>query len=490
VAPIVLSRRRNSFAPMLGWAVVAFGAGLLGLAGADGTAAEPLLGALAALSAGAVLAAIARQVARLAPADIWRSYGLTVALLAGCALIAFPSGLNVAWATGFAFESVQIAGPLFAFAVAVLVLARYHRRLWARALALALLLAALAPAVVGADAVRFCARRALFPAQSLVPAWPALPPARRALAVPTGLHQVGLSADGQRVFGARRWDTLDPYDYNLDAEKRFQIWDARGHAEVAAVALAFIDDQRLLAVRRAGSTLFVEEPGAGGWRADLPAMSSVELYADGARFRVIGQQRNHWTLVEGSIGGAETRTRETDRIWNTSHVGYRSSWIPSGDNDRALSVLLDYRASYPDGLTSLWNLHPHPRTVLQLESPGVPPRSLIQTWAQVSCPQLPPGSVRFNCVASERERSWLWSINVFNEKIDGSMRLPGKFERALRSGDALAVQLEEGIIFQDRAALSTVGTPPGAGRLIALSAHAFALVQETEAAGTLTIYPR
>ncbi len=491
VAPLLLSRRRHSFAPFLAWSVVALGAGLLGLADLGGTSPEPLIGALAALVASGLLAVVARHLSRLAPTEIWRSYGLTIGMFGACALIGFPAGLNDAAAEGFALDSVQLAGPLFAAGMAVLLLARYRRRLWARGLALVLGLAVLAPVVVGTDAVRFCSQRTLFPskgpllgAAKQLPSWPALPPARRILEVPAGLEEVGVSADGQRVFGA------DPSDHGRDGERRFQIWDGEEQVEeLAAVKLAFIDDRRLLAVRRDGGELFVEQPGRDGWRADLPELSSIELYADHDRFRVIGRQRDHWTLVEGAIGGSEVRSKHSDGLDRTD-LGYRSAWIPSGDNDTSLSVMLDYQVSRGNALALLWHLHPRPRTSLRLDSPGLPPRTLVRTWAQVSCPQLPSGSVSFVCVASERERSWLWWVSAGNEKIESSFALPGRSQKILRSDDALAVQVEGGIVVLDGRGIRVVGTPEASGSLVAISAHAFALLEDGEDGGALTIYPR
>ena len=147
--------RRRTFAPLLAAGAVAVLIGGAGMAGAfcgQGCGPTLLISSALALAAGIALLASARRLARLAPDALWRDYRDTVGVLTFGTLIALPFAISLATLPAESrsmLQGLQIAGPAFALALAILVVARYSKSLWARALALLLVLAALAPTVLG-----------------------------------------------------------------------------------------------------------------------------------------------------------------------------------------------------------------------------------------------------------------------------------------------------------------------------------------------------
>ena len=487
-APALLLLWRQQVAPMLAAGTVALGAGLLAIAAGGCAPCDDWSGIAGPLMQlfGVYLFWQARRLARSQPESVWKSYRATVVVL----LLGSVTLLPAAVIPGVAAGSLRAAGPLLAIALAVLVLARYHADRAARLAVAALLLAALLPALlgwsVGPGLLGQPGRLAGDPPELR---WSTSSGAGRTVAVPAGLREVELSPSGRRFFGTLGAGPLPAEDANLEGPRTFLIADETGPIrQVRALALAFIDDTRVLALRQKGEGLLVEEvapPGAlAGWQVQLPSLDRFRLSANQQRFRVIGERLGTFVMFEGAIGGDGATVVQASPI----ELGaYRTAWIPSGVDGSALSVIV-----YPPS-TASW-LQPQrerSRTVLRLERPSAPPRALLVTLDDVSCPDLPLGSGDFLCVANGLQQSWVWSLKAGQQEVRSLLRLP-RAHVVARADNRLVLWLAEGPALIDPAA-ATASRPWGEGPLgrhtLSLGARAIAIGSDARGVDAMTIYP-
>jgi Zn-dependent protease with chaperone function len=484
----VLVLFRREVVPILAAGAVATAAGLLGLfwRGNVDERALALGGSLLALAAGGLLLGVGWRLARLSSQKIWNGYRESVILFTAFTAVALPAAVMAAIRTGRELESVQTGGPLLAVGLAVVVLARYRARRWAQVSGLGLVLAALAPAVLGSESLRPGWDRKLFPERGPEARWVEAPAPARSFKVPADVYDFRISPGGLRFSGTQTDETHNP--------EGFLVGDQTGQTKsIQAEALAFIDDERLLALKKTGRELTVEELGPGlessTWQAPIAGpLYMAHLLTDGKRFRVTGRGRNGWVTFDGEIGRTEVHTREAPR---STRLGlHQMDWIRSGDADSALSLQMDYSGG---GFAFFYRGQ---RTLLELDRPGGPSQRLIETTAHLTCPQVPLGSLQYLCVASDGNRSWIWSIQAHGDQVLPLLRLPSRASEILRSGDSLAVRLPEGAFFYDtrdaHVDFRFVRFPNG-GRLVAFSARAYAVVNDSDdgtGPATLHIYNR
>jgi Zn-dependent protease with chaperone function len=485
--PVFLVFIRREVAPVMGAASVAIVVGLLALVHpveADERAVALAVAGMALL-AGGLLAFVARRLARVTSANLWKGYRETVVLFGTLAAAGTALAATQAIRVGWELDATQTAGPVLALGLAVVIWARYRANRWARAVALVWVLGALAPAVLGSDLARPGWNRRHFPATAWEAEWQPAPPPARTLTVPSDLYDFHLSPAGRR-FVARSVRARD------GDPTPFVVGDETGQTRpLHAQALAFIDEARLLVFRKDRREFVVEEIGANfaatGWQARVPArwFFRAKLVTDGKRFRLIGREPTGWIAFDGEIGSSVLHTRHAGQADRDG--GAQVDWIRSGESDAALSVRVDYRSLWPRLLDDAY------RTSLELELAGGSPIRLLNASARVSCPEVPLSARDFLCVASVGARSWIWVIDAPAGQVHALLRLPGQAIQTLRSGDTLAMQLAEGgVAFFDPRAVRFVRLQDPDAHLAAFSERAYAALRASPRShsATLTIYDR
>jgi hypothetical protein len=108
---------------------------------------------------------------------------------------------------------------------------------------------------------------------------------------------------------------------------------------------------------------------------------------------------------------------------DSSRPNVRRQWVPSGVDGSSLSVILHDRHARLSGLPG-----PRPRYRLQLERPGAAPRIVLETTADVTCPDVPLGSGDFLCVASERGQTRVWAIPAGSDEVQPLLWIRGRRE--------------------------------------------------------------
>jgi Zn-dependent protease with chaperone function len=494
VLPAFLALNRLTVGPMLGAGAAAFVAGALALvkAALGGGDRLSLLGAAAALIGGMSLVVAARRLSRSLPEGTWRNYGAAGALLSALTLLSLPFALVQALSQLPDLEGLPAGATPFAVALAVLILARYRARLSGKLAAAALLLAAALPPILGSDACQRLLGNHPYWADAPMPRLAGTEPIGRSLAIPAGLRDVHLSPTGQRFFGILA-DVHAPS--SRDETTTFVIGDGTGETRrLSAVALAFMSDSRLLGVKKAGEELVVEEVGPEGstptWQARLPATRSIRLSATEARFRVIGLPPrgfdNRYLMHEGEIGRVEVVSTRSPPL---PAGQYRTDWIPTVAGEASVSLVV-----LPSRERSFFWLGGGPRTLVQLESPGAPARTVLETAGRVSCPDVPLGSKVVYCVVTTHGRSAVVAIARGWDRAMPKVRLPFRYSAQVeRAGDALGIQSEDEHLLiqpeQGRGFLLRQAEEPTPGQL-ALGEHAVALVPYVSEAPTPTmVYP-
>jgi hypothetical protein len=207
-------------------------------------------------------------------------------------------------------------------------------------------------------------------------------------------------------------------------------------ADLEASDLQFLDDSRVLAVRRVGEDRELQlvdvTTGEVGWRQPLPALSAprVALDARGEWWRVTGMTADPltWVVVEGPIGRNDPQERRTKvelsglatpLVVQTSQsaLGIRPTTIFGG-------VVAQIAGLYPDVLgTELWDL-------------GTPaPTRLLDSAFTLDCTAPPPGEPpRYVCAAYDGTISHLWNLEPPAWKRTALGTVPGRLNRLATAG--------------------------------------------------------
>ena len=514
---------RPQVAALLGTGVAASSAGAFTLlqATCGGAAGLTVLGAALSLAGGAALLVAARRLARLLPEATWRNYGEAVLLLLVLAATSLPLAITLAMSPFPEMQSMAGAGPAMALALGVVILARYRARLLARIAGGALFLAALAPTILGSDT--FHRLRGNNPLGGDAPR-PRLTEARlagRAITIPANVTVKELSPTGQRFIGILNERGRRGAEADVDT---YVIGNGAGEAHrLRAVALTFMTDSRLMAVVKEGGTLYSgpsegPEPPAklraqqvgrlrtrllavevapdgsrGSWQVALPPVEDLRLAATETRFRVIGDadsEVNEPILIEGEVGRPDVVTTHAPAAPTDGH---RTGWIPSTAGQVSLSVVVEPSRSGP----GFFGDDHHATSVLLLHAPQAAPRKVLETSAQVQCPDVPLAQAAqpfFLCVAHERGRTVVLSIPHHAQAARPVLRLPFRhYGEVTRAGHTLAVRSPEGhlLLDPDRGTGLTLAVQPSDIDRLVLSEGAIALVPHFNPTPTpVTIYTR